>query len=56
MKLHIVLGRAFHLRCPRRGTGPLFRGFLRVNDACASCALDFRQEPGYYVGAMWLNS
>jgi uncharacterized protein (DUF983 family) len=55
MKLHTVLGRAFRLRCPRCGIGPLFRGFLKVNDACASCGLDFRQESGYYVGAMWLN-
>jgi hypothetical protein len=23
--------------------------------ACASCRLDFRQEPGYYVGAMYVN-
>ena len=55
MKLHIVLGRALRLRCPRCGIGALFRGFLKMNDACGSCALDFRQEPGYYVGAMWLN-
>ncbi|HEX7901121.1 MAG TPA: DUF983 domain-containing protein [Planctomycetota bacterium] len=55
MKLHTVLARALRLRCPACGAGALFRGFLRVNDRCASCALDFRQEPGYYVGAMWLN-
>ena len=55
MKLHTVLGRALRLRCPRCGVGALYRGFLKVRDACASCGLDFRQEPGYYVGAMWLN-
>ena len=26
-----------------------------MHDACGSCGLDFKQESGYYVGAMWLN-
>lgn len=55
MNLRVVLGRAFRLRCPRCGKGGLFRGFLKPLDACADCGLDFRQESGYYVGAMWLN-
>lgn len=55
MKLSAVLARAFRLRCPRCGNGALYKGFLKLHDACASCALDFRQESGYYVGAMWLN-
>lgn len=55
MKLHVALGRALRLRCPRCGEGALFRRFLASHDACSACSLDFRQEPGYYVGAMWLN-
>lgn len=55
MILSAALRRAFLLRCPRCGNGALFRGFFRPLDACAACGLDFRQEPGYYVGAMWLN-
>jgi hypothetical protein len=55
MKLGPVLGRALRLRCPRCGRGALYQGVLKPGDACASCGLDFRQESGYYVGAMWLN-
>ena len=47
--------RALRLRCPRCGEGRLFRGFYAMNDACAACGLDFRQEHGYYVGAMYVN-
>lgn len=31
-------------RCPRCGEGPLFGGFLSLNDACDACGLDFGQE------------
>jgi len=26
-----------------------------MNDTCGSCGLAFRPEPGYYVGAMYVN-
>jgi hypothetical protein len=26
-----------------------------MHRACPVCSLDFRQEPGYYVGAMYVN-
>jgi uncharacterized protein (DUF983 family) len=55
MTLRAVLGRALRLRCPRCGKGALFQRFLKPRDACDACRLDFRQESGYYVGAMWLN-
>ena len=29
-------------RCPRCGEGPLFAGFLRLNDHCEACGLDMR--------------
>lgn len=50
-----ALGRSFRLRCPRCGGAPLYRGFFAMHDACEACTLDFKQEPGYYVGAMWFN-
>ena len=28
-------------RCPNCGQGPLFKGFLKVVDACAVCGFDF---------------
>jgi uncharacterized protein (DUF983 family) len=30
-------------RCPRCGTGPLFKNLLEVRSVCSSCGLDFRQ-------------
>lgn len=55
MRLRTALGRALRLRCPRCGGGRMFRGFYAMNDACGACGLDFRQEHGYYVGAMYVN-
>jgi uncharacterized protein (DUF983 family) len=31
------LGRGFRRRCPRCGTGPMMRGYLKVRDECALC-------------------
>jgi uncharacterized protein (DUF983 family) len=31
------LGRGFRRCCPRCGTGPLMRGYLKVRDECALC-------------------
>lgn len=50
-----VLGRALRLRCPRCGEGPLFRGLVQMHDACNSCGLSFRREPGFYLGSIYLN-
>jgi uncharacterized protein (DUF983 family) len=50
-----VLVRSLCLRGPRCGKGRLFAGFFAIHPSCASCGLDFRQEPGYYVGAMYVN-
>ncbi len=50
-----VLLRALKLRCPRCGEGRLFRGLLAMNDGCAVCGLSFHPEPGYFVGAMYIN-
>ncbi|HXG62580.1 MAG TPA: hypothetical protein VNO22_14520 [Planctomycetota bacterium] len=43
------------LRCPRCGLGRLFARAFRMHAACVSCGLPFEPEPGYYVGAMYLN-
>lgn len=50
-----VVGRALRLRCPKCGEGRLFAGFFAMAARCPSCALDFRREQGYYVGAMYIN-
>ncbi len=47
--------RGVHLRCPRCGAAPLFRGFFSMYPACLSCGLRFEREQGYFVGAIYIN-
>jgi uncharacterized protein (DUF983 family) len=46
---------AFRLRCPRCGQGVLFRGVFTMNRECTECHLVFEREPGYFVGAIYIN-
>jgi uncharacterized protein (DUF983 family) len=39
------LKRGFRGRCPRCGKGKLFRGFLKVDNRCSVCGLDFHAAP-----------
>ena len=46
--------RGFRGRCPRCGEGKLFRAFLKVDDHCSVCGLDFTPHraddlPAYLV-------
>jgi uncharacterized protein (DUF983 family) len=46
--------RGFRSRCPRCGEGKLFRAFLKVDDNCSVCGLDFTPHraddlPAYLV-------
>jgi uncharacterized protein (DUF983 family) len=50
-----VFGRGLRLRCPRCGAAPLFDGWLRMHARCSACDLVFEREPGYFVGAIYLN-
>ncbi|MGH7321743.1 MAG: DUF983 domain-containing protein [Candidatus Rokuibacteriota bacterium] len=50
-----VLARGLRLRCPRCGVGALFRGLFRMDARCPACQLVFEREPGYFVGAIYLN-
>ena len=47
--------RAVQLRCPRCGSGPLFRGFFRMHEACPHCGFSYTREPGFYLGSIYLN-
>ena len=47
--------RAARLTCPRCGIGRLFRGIFAMEDACGHCGLDFRREPGFYLGSIYIN-
>ncbi len=49
-----ALKRGFRGRCPRCGEGKLFRAFLKVDNACSVCGLDFTPHraddlPAYLV-------
>jgi uncharacterized protein (DUF983 family) len=52
--LWTALKRGLRCRCPRCGEGKLFRAFLKVDDHCTVCALDFTPHraddlPAYLV-------
>jgi len=49
-----AMKRGFRSRCPRCGEGKLFRAFLKVDDHCSVCSLDFTPHraddlPAYLV-------
>ena len=50
-----VLMRAMQLRCPRCGARSLFRNLLTMHERCDVCQLRFEREPGYFLGAMYIN-
>lgn len=52
----LFLRRVLRKRCPQCGEGALFRGFARLNDACAACGLVFRRESGAQTGSMYLSA
>ena len=43
------------LRCPRCGSGHLFRHYFTLQPDCPRCALHFEREEGYWVGALAVN-
>jgi uncharacterized protein (DUF983 family) len=52
--LWTAMKRGFLCRCPRCGEGRLFRAFLKVDDHCSVCGLDFTPHraddlPAYLV-------
>ena len=46
---------ALRLRCPACGQGRLFSGWFAMHPRCSECGLDFRREPGFYLGSIYLN-
>ena len=52
--LWTAMKRGFMCRCPRCGEGKLFRAFLKVDNSCAKCGLDYTPHraddlPAYLV-------
>ncbi len=50
-----IMRRGLRLRCPRCGEATLFAGFFAMHSSCAHCGLKFEREPGYFVGAIYIN-
>jgi uncharacterized protein (DUF983 family) len=52
--LWTAMKRGFRCRCPRCGEGKLFRAFLKIDDNCTTCGLDYTPHraddlPAYLV-------
>ena len=51
-----MLGRGATRRCARCGTGNLFHKWFRMVPDCPGCGLHFEREPGYWTGAVAVNT
>jgi uncharacterized protein (DUF983 family) len=45
----------FTRRCPRCGSGHLFRHWFTIVERCPRCGLRFEREEGYWAGALAIN-
>jgi len=50
-----MLRRGLLKRCPRCGTGHLFRRWFQLVPDCPRCSLHFEREEGYWAGALAIN-
>jgi uncharacterized protein (DUF983 family) len=50
-----VFARALTRRCPRCGSGRLFRRWLAIRERCPRCGLRLEREEGGFLGAMTMN-
>jgi uncharacterized protein (DUF983 family) len=51
-----MLMRGLTKRCPRCGTGKLFRKWFSMVPDCPGCGLHFEREQGYWTGAIAINT
>lgn len=49
------LFRGLTRRCPRCGSGKLFRHWVEIAEECPRCGLRFANEDGYWTGSMAIN-
>jgi uncharacterized protein (DUF983 family) len=50
-----LLGRGLTKRCPRCGSGHLFRRWLDLKPDCPRCGYRFEREEGFFLGAYVIN-
>ncbi|MDX1467996.1 MAG: DUF983 domain-containing protein [Acidimicrobiia bacterium] len=51
----VAVGRGLRRQCPRCGASA-FEAYFRMREHCAQCGLKFEREPGYWVGAVIINT
>jgi uncharacterized protein (DUF983 family) len=51
-----MLWRGLRRKCPRCGQGNLFHHWFTMVSDCPNCKLHFEREPGYWVGAVAINT
>jgi len=51
----VLLKRGLRKRCPRCGGGGLYRGWFRMVERCPTCGFRFEREPGFFIGAYFVN-
>jgi uncharacterized protein (DUF983 family) len=52
----LMLWRGLRRKCPRCGEGGLFHRWFTMVPDCPRCELHFEREPGYWVGAVAMNT
>ena len=50
-----MMKRGLRRSCPRCGE-PAYLGWFEMKEFCDSCGLRFEREPGYWVGAVIINT
>lgn len=50
-----IFRRGLAKRCPACGRGKLFRNWFTMHSQCEACGYDFRREPGFYLGSIYVN-
>jgi len=50
-----MVSRALRRGCPSCGT-PAFTSWFTMRESCGGCGLAFEREPGYWVGAVTINT
>lgn len=51
----VLVRRGLRRRCPRCGAGGVFASRFRLKERCGHCGYRFRREPGFFLGAWFLN-
>lgn len=50
-----AIQRSVRLRCPRCGSGEVFRSWFAMHDCCPVCGRKFNRAPGYFLGSIYFN-